>query len=39
MSVPKAKALLTVCAPLLCRHYLAWRSDADFSKPKKGDKP
>ncbi len=32
-------ALLTVCAPLLCRHYLAWRSDADFSKPKKGDKP
>lgn len=30
--------LLTACAPLLCRRYLAWRGHA-FSTPKERDKP
>lgn len=32
-------ALLTVCAPALCRYYLAWRGDAPSSPPQKGDQP
>lgn len=31
--------LLTACAPLLCRQYLAWRGHALSIPPKKGDKP
>lgn len=31
--------LLTACAPLLCRQYLAWRDHALSVPPKKGDKP